>query len=422
MSQEVHMLRVNPVVPLALAVTLVACGDDGGTTDEPIRFGVVASLSGDLALFAEDLNDTLVLGRDEINDNGGLLGRQLELDVQDDGTTGPGASVAYSTVLSHGAPAVIGPVHSAGVLDIAAQIRTGKTLTISGTVTSPEIATFDDGGYFFRTIPSDAVQGIVLAQKMVEEGVENLCLVYRTDAYGNGLAGSIMGHLPSEVIVHPVPFNPNAASLSGVAEDCDPVLTMPGPGAAFVTFEGDGRVILDEAAERGWNATDHRLFLVDGNKRQELVDALVNAAAFEGVVGTAPSGPDPETDAGLRRAAFRERFKNEFGREVAGEAENHYDALWLAAAAIQLAGTVDDPEAIRAAMGRTAGGPTVEVGDWAGVRAAVESDDSLDFLGASGDINLGADSGELLPPYYISLWTITDGEISEGRVVIVETP
>jgi ABC-type branched-subunit amino acid transport system substrate-binding protein len=206
-------------------------------------------------------------------------------------------------------------------------------------------------------------------------------------------------------------------------EACEELLVEPAPGVLFITFEGDGRLIFDDAADRGWSATTHRIFLVDGNKSQELFSGLLPATieAFDGAIGTAPSGPDPGSVAGERRRAFQSRFFDKFEREVAGEAEDQYDAVYLAAAAIELAGTVEDHDAIRVAMARTHTGAAVDAGDWGAVRAAAAAGNEVDFQGASGDVNLDPATGELLPPYYISLWSIADGQIEDGEVEVIDS-
>jgi ABC-type branched-subunit amino acid transport system substrate-binding protein len=263
------------------------------------------------------------------------------------------------------------------------------------------------------------VQGIVLAKQVMLAGRENLCIVYREDAYGEGLSTALRENLDPSIHPAMVSFDPTAGSLSNVMEGCETVRLAPNPGVAFITFEGDGRTLMDDAAERGWSATAQRIFMVDGNKGQELVDALAHPEAFEGVIGTAPSGPDPATPAGERRRAFQTRFMEKFDRAVAGESENHYDAVYLAAAAIEIARSADNEEGIRVAMASTAAGSEGKVGDWVGIAAAIAADGQVNLAGASGNIDLDPATGELLPPYYVSLWTISGGQIENGDVITV---
>src|SRR5690606_37463763 len=114
---------------------------------------------------------------------------------------------------------------------------------------------------------------------------------------------------PSRPAALPISSDPATADLETVMDPCDAVLSSPNPAVVFITFEADGRIILDDAASRGWDATDERIFMVDGNRKQGLIDSLVAAASFDGALGTAPSGPDPATPAGERLLAFETRFR-----------------------------------------------------------------------------------------------------------------
>ncbi len=397
---------------------LAACG---GTSEDrsPVEIGVVATLSGDLSQFGIGANNSIILAVNEINDAGGVLGRPLKLFIRDDGTTPEGSSVAYGTVLNRGVPVVLGPVYSGGVLAVEDQIRTGRTLTLSGSATSPELTTLSDDGFFFRTVSSDATQGIVLAQLITQTQRANVCLVYRDDSYGVGLAAALKASLASGVTIVESKYNPAAPSLARVLDPCDSVLTAERPGLALISFEGDGIVLLDDAAGRGWSASAHGVFLVDGNQSQTLVDALADPAAIEGALGTAPSGPDVGTPAGALLRAFQNRYMASFGEATGTNAENTYDATYLAATAIQIAGGTDDRVAVRDAIAATASGPSVNVGEWAEILAAVEDANMVNLEGTSGGLTFD-DNGDLSPPWHISVWTVRGGKIEEDRVVVIE--
>ena len=403
-----------------------ACSD--GSDQRPIPIGVVEPRSGDLRAQGLNQERSLVLAIDEINTGGGVLGRPLTLAIEDDGTTPTGTGAAYAAHLAAGVPVILGPAYSGGVLAIADQIREGMTLTISGAATAPALATLDDGHYFFRTVPSDAAQALVLASMIVERGCQNVCVVHRDDLYGTGLADALIAHLEARQVAHTTSsYDPRAQSFDDVMPRCEEVRSQPAAGVVFITFPGEGTLILNKAATLGWNADDHGIFFVDGNRHQEMFDELdpLLRNAFIEAVGTAPSGHELDnTSLGVRRRAFQARFMEKHLGESPGTfAENEYDAAYLAAIAIELAGSPDDREAIRDAVNLTSAGPAMAAGDWAGIRAAIAAYGQVDYLGASGDVSLDPDSGELLPPYYIRQWTINDDvEIEDQDVVTVTGP
>ena len=397
------------------AVAVAACGSDPARP--PILIGILTPMSGDLALYGGDVHAGTILAVDEINQAGGIDGRLLQLEARDDGTSQEGSRVAYSNLLRLDVAAVVGPGHSAGAVAMADEIRNGRTLTISGSTTAQSIAELDDGGYFFRTVPGDDQQGKVLSQLIRDAGVRALCLVHREDPYGRGLAAVIDGALGDELTVVPAGYDPTNASPDRVLDACTEIADDDHRGIVFVTFEGDGTVLMNDAIRRGWRQPDANVFLVDANWSQRIYDELVDPRAFDGARGTAAGGPHGETQAARRLEAFRLSFARRWARPAGVHAVNNYDAMYLAAAALALAGPDAPGEEVKAAMARTSAGAPADTGDWAAIADVIARDGTVDVGGASGDVDLDAASGELLPPYYISVWTLAEGEITELDVV-----
>ena len=203
-------------------------------------------------------------------------------------------------------------------------------------------------------------------------------------------------------------------------DPCDQLLELDSTGAVFVTFEADGRLIIDDAIARGWNASgSRRIFMVDGNKKQDLIDSLQAPSAMEGTIGTAPSGPPADSPGGVRLEAFKDAYGARYGEGPAVFAENAYDAVYVVAAAIAIAGSASDRAAIRQALGSLSSGTAAEAGDWEAISDGAASG-QLDYLGASGEVELDLDTGDLLPPYYISVWSITGGVLGDEEVVTVD--
>src|SRR5688572_16582674 len=90
---------IRALRPVLLVAGLTACGGDDPEVG-PIRLGVIAPLSGDLAAGGPDIEASMQLAVEEINGAGGVLGRELELEVQDDGSTERGAADAYARLLA----------------------------------------------------------------------------------------------------------------------------------------------------------------------------------------------------------------------------------------------------------------------------------------------------------------------------------
>ena len=415
------MATTMPTGPLLALALLAACGGADPDPPPPILVGILTPMTGDLAAYGVDVHAGTILAADEINQAGGIDGRLLQLEASDDGTSNEGSRVAYSNLLRLDVAAVIGPGHSAGANAMADEIRNGRTLTISGSTTAASLATLDDGGYFFRTVPGDDKQGQVLVSLIRGAQVQSLCLVHRIDAYGSGLAAVVKTAFETELTLRVASYDPAQATLDHVLDACEDIEDGPGPGIAFITFEGDGKLVMNDAIRRGWRRPKAQVFLVDGNRNQRLYDELDDKSAFAGCLGTSPGGPELTTEAGVRLGAFRQSFSQRWRRQPGVHAETNYDAMYLAAAALALAGPDAPGEEVRAAMPRTRAGAFADAGDWSAIADSIASDGTVDVRGASGAIDLDPVSGELQPPYYISVWSLSEeGLIVDRRVEVIE--
>ena len=88
-----------------------------------------------------------------------------------------------------GVHAIVGPLSSTVTIAVAESVTGLAGIpTISPSATSPAVSLADDNGFLFRSTVSDAAQGPVLANLAVDEGFDNVGVIFRNDAYGQGLA------------------------------------------------------------------------------------------------------------------------------------------------------------------------------------------------------------------------------------------
>ena len=125
-----------------------------------------------------------------INDAGGIFGRPVELvtgDTQVD--TVQGVEEARRLVEVEGVHAIVGPLSSTVTIAVAESVTGPAGVpTISPSATSPAVSVAEDDGYLFRSTISDAAQGVILAALAADEGYDNVGVIFRNDAYGQGLA------------------------------------------------------------------------------------------------------------------------------------------------------------------------------------------------------------------------------------------
>lgn len=170
----------------ALATGLAAPAHAEG---EPLKIGLLMSLSGPAAPFGIPERDAVMALAADTNANGGINGRPVELFVYDDATNPTEAARGMRQLaLQDKVVAVIGSTIGSGTLaagPIAAQAKV-PVLAPNGTdaVVSPEQGFYH---WVFRTLPSDTLIGEALINRALDDGAKKVALFYQEDAYGKGM-------------------------------------------------------------------------------------------------------------------------------------------------------------------------------------------------------------------------------------------
>jgi branched-chain amino acid transport system substrate-binding protein len=430
---------------LALGAFLVvlhvptACSDEepSASATTPIEIGSLVAQTGDLSGSGKDNTEAAALAVEQINQAGGVLGRKLRLVVEDDKTTVEGARTGYTNLIAKKVAVVVGPSSSAQVAGVADLIAASRTLTIGRTSTSPLLTTIADDDFFFRIAPSDEFQAKVVAKLVKNAGLERLCVVHREDTYGGRLADALVAELgPSGPVVVRSAYNPSLKDLSFVLPKCDALRCSAAAdggapdggttgcsddakvGLVMITFITDGKAILDSAPD--WSASKQRLFFTDGARDVELVKLGLPEDRLEGARGTIPAGPALETPEGQPLAAYRAAFQARYGAPAPAFAQNAFEAVYVAATAIEIAGTTDGL-AVRDAVRKTStpGGVKVSAGNWQEIRDAIAKKQSIDYRGVSGEVDFDQ-NGDVKPPYYYRVWRIDRGQSITDAIEVVQ--
>ena len=271
--------------------------------------------------------------------------------------------------------------------------------------TSPAISVLDDGDFVFRTAPSDAAQGVVLANLAHELGYHSAATIYVNNPYGEGLSrvftesfealgGSVTAQVPQE--------EGQATYLSELenATNGNPEVLIA------MSYPIDAEIYLREAIEGG--LIDTFLF-VDGTKSQDMFDSLAQPA-LDGSYGTAPGGEESDS-----KALFNYLYEQRFG-EPSSQPFNveSFDAFAIIALAVEKAG-VYESTAVRDALREVAGPPGIKVGpgefDYA--ISLIKAGQDINYEGASGSHDFDA-QGDVFNT--IEIWTVENGMItSTGR-------
>ena len=149
-----------------LAIVGIACG---GGDDDSITIGVIQSLTGPGETYGNAALNGIQLAVDEINEAGGVLGRQIEITAEDGKCNGTDALTAYTKLVDVDEVSIIlGPSCSGELLGYASRVDEDEVVVFSGLTSNPAISTAGD--YIFRNVFSDADVGKRLAEVIINEG------------------------------------------------------------------------------------------------------------------------------------------------------------------------------------------------------------------------------------------------------------
>ncbi|MDZ4120224.1 MAG: ABC transporter substrate-binding protein [Phaeovulum sp.] len=174
---------------IALATAALVAG--GAAHAEDIKLGILFGFTGPLESITPAMAASAELAINEVNASGALLGGAQVTGVRADSTCGDSAAAtaaATRLINAEQVNAIVGADCSgASAAVLQAVARPNGIVMISPSATSPALSASEDGGLFFRTAPSDARQGEILASVLVKAGIMSAAVSYSNSDYGKGL-------------------------------------------------------------------------------------------------------------------------------------------------------------------------------------------------------------------------------------------
>lgn len=412
------------------------CSDED-TPKEPITIGLVAPKSGALAFVGQSFEKVFNTAIAEINAKGGINGHEL-IGVVKDSTTDPATAAAMvQELIDEGAVASCGPATSGEVGAAFSVARDNMFPIISPSATAPGLgdpAMTDDGGFMFRNVPNDNIQGIAMAyylRQVRDTPVTTAAVIHEDTAYGSGLAGAFTTSFtkPSVggmVVGSPITFAQNGPSNPDnltAATDVIEALKALSPTPEIIVMVGleqDGLAIV-KAWDADGSLPDIEWFLTDGARSTGFLTGL--PTSMVGTEGTAPTFPTLGPAYGQLEDAFADAFPGEdVGQEVF--APNVWDCTYLIATG--LLQQSHDGEAfggagLRDSIMDISRGPGVilHAGQWRDITTTVNAGGDVDYDGAAGPNDFD-ENGEAIGPYEV--WRIIDngGTLEFDQVLFLE--
>ncbi len=397
------------ITSMLLAMTVAGAVDNSGK--ETVKIGVLQALTGDLGTYGGPMTDAIKLAIKEVNESGGVLGTNITLKIEDTQTSEVAAvDAANKLVKVDKVPVIIGTTGS-GPGKAILEITTGNgVLQISSSNTGVEFTTMDKRDLYFRTCPSDALQGRAMARLAIREGYRNASTLVLNNPYGLGFEEVFREEFESlgGTIQESVRYDPAGTIFdSEVDKACQPKPDV----VVLCAYPQTGSIILKTAYEKGY-MDDIDWLLSEGLRDETLPDMVGKDTEGNYIVaGLKGTTPDPRTG-GPAYEAFKQKYKAEYGKEVTTYCSNSYDAAAVVALAIEKAGKAEGI-AIRDALREVANPPGVEVTDIGEALRLIRNGTDINYQGASGEIDFD-ENGDVLGKY--CEWSFA----SNGTIVLGE--
>ncbi|HDH97834.1 MAG TPA: hypothetical protein ENF70_01700 [Deltaproteobacteria bacterium] len=380
----------------------------------PLKIGGLFPFTGSLASFGTPLYNAAMLAVKHLSEAGYLV-EILSRDTQRSSSTA--ISAATDLIDNQHIQILIGAAASGVTIPIAESASIPKQIPeISYASTSPLITTLaaDEGqDFLFRTCPSDALQGKVLAQLAYDTGYRKASMLYVDNPYGQGIRDEFTASFEAlgGQVLATVPHD-EAGKASYVTELQQATSGDPDVLVA-ASYPQHAKVYLKEAIDGNYIST---FLFIDGTKSQDIIDA-VGSSSLEGMCGTAPASKVTDS-----LAIFNSAYESEYGEAPPMPfMTNAYDAVVLAALAAyeaQLMGEELTSTAVRDHLRNVSGPGGVEVYAGAeGLTQALEllrGGQEIDYVGASGDVDFDG-NGDVAGP--IEIWCYEGGSIVSKQLV-----
>src|SRR4029078_2017961 len=170
-----------------------------------------------------DIGQSIVNGArlavDDVNHAGGFGGKGVKLIVEDEDVQGSGLEAAIDSLIGQNVDAIVGPASSKDALAGRGEIIDAGVVACSPTASASLLDDFPDNNLFFRTIPSDTLQGTAIAGAVDQTGAGQATIAYIDDAYGQSFLSSVSDALSNLGIAQTVPvaYSSDNDSIGGAA-------------------------------------------------------------------------------------------------------------------------------------------------------------------------------------------------------------
>lgn len=348
------LLKITAVLLLVVmaASFLPACADDSNT----IKIGLIAPLTGGVAVYGTAVEKAVKLCTEQFNDNGGINGKKIKLIVYDDKGDATEAMNAYNRLVnSDNIVALIGPVTSTPTFGVAQESVKLNIPAITGTATHPDVTTY--GTNYFRACFEDPFQGGAIATFASDYlKAKTAAVIYNiSDSYSTGLKDSIAAKAKELSLNIAVTEGYNADDVDFNAQLTNIIAAKP--DVIFIPdYYETVYLIASQARKMGYTGTFLGVDGADGVLEIEGADTSV----LEGMYFANHYSADDTSEAVQSFiAAYKEKYKDETPNALAALGYDAAKILYTAIlkvdteGAVAIAAAADSYQAVIDAMKAT---------------------------------------------------------------------
>ncbi|MBE0581181.1 ABC transporter substrate-binding protein [Devosia sp.] len=375
------MLNLKNTLTLAVAASTLAVAAPAIAQDTGATIGFIGGFTGPI----ESLTPPIFAGAElvvkQVNEQGGILGGELKIVSADGACDATAAAAAADKV-----------INTDNVVGIVGALCTGETIGafngsgLSGNVvfispasSAPALTTLEDNDLVYRTTPSDALQGVKLAELLLAKGVKDIAITYVNNDYGKGFADALSaaytagGGTVAANVAHEEGKADYRAELGNLVASQNLVI--------LAYANASGNTVLRQAVESG----NFTLYVGgDGMVGDDLLSGI-DAAAVEGLVATRAGAPEGAA------VDIYNAFASDGFVANATYAPQAYDAAFLLALAIEKNGSATR-EGLSAALREVASAPGEKIlpGEWSKAVELIKAGTDIDYEGAGGALDFDA--------------------------------
>lgn len=406
------------MLKLTAALLLAGTASVAHAADCKITVGVVMELTGPAGEYGQAGAKSVEMAFKDINDAGGVDGCTLATDTRDSQSTGNVAvDAATQLVQVKKVPAIIGGIISSVTIPILTSVTApAKIVQVSPAASSPTLTQLGrDGktnGIFFRTITSDALQGVAAAKYAIDSGFKKLSIIHVNNDFGVNMSGEFTSAYKAlgGTIISDTPYNEKQSTYAS-----EVTAAMAGsPDALYlISTPVDGATIARTWISQGGV---QKFLLNDGMNNPDFIES-VGAEYLNNAYGTS-SGTSPTKSTEYFNANYK-AFSG--GIEPTNPAADRaYDAGAIVGLAIAVAGG-PDPAKIKDAVYKVVDpkGEPIFAGkeEFAKALKLIKEGKPIRYEGVIGPVNFDQ-YGDITGPF--RLWKITDGKVTTAGEMSME--